>query len=160
MPAPLTCFATCAVGLEPLLAGELRGLAADRGLEVRAEEPGGIEFRADRPGLYAANLHLRTASRIIVRVGSFHASAFHELERHARRLRWETFVPPGAALAFRVSARKSRLYHQGAVAERLLAAVAERVPGVRLAQSSADDEAPDEGVQLIVVRLFRDQCIV
>ncbi|MBA2458045.1 MAG: hypothetical protein H0V43_03700 [Gemmatimonadales bacterium] len=158
MPAALTCFATCAVGLEPLLAGELHALAAGRSLEPGTEEPGGIEFRADTSGLYAANLHLRTASRIVVRVGSFHASAFHELERRARRLPWETFIPPGAALAFRVSARKSRLYHQGAIAERLLAAAAERVPGLRAAPEVTEEDAAGVEVQRIIVRLFRDEC--
>jgi len=160
MPAALTCFATCAVGLEPLLAGEMRALAAGRTLELGTEEPGGIEFRADTSCLYAANLHLRTASRIVVRIGSFHASAFHELERRARRLRWEVFIPPGAALAFRVSARKSRLYHQGAIAERLLAAAAERVPGARAAPEVTEEDAAGAEVQRIIVRLFRDECTV
>jgi putative N6-adenine-specific DNA methylase len=160
MPGALTCFAACAVGLEPLLAGELRGLATERRLEIRARETGGIEFRADFSGLYAANLHLRTASRVAVRMGSFHASAFHELERRARRLPWERYVSPGAAVALRVSSRKSRLYHGDAVAQRLLAAALERVPGARAAPPAAEHDGAEPDVQHIIVRLFHDECTV
>ena len=85
MPAErsLHCFAVAAPGLEPLVADELRRLATLCPLEIAAPEPGGVEFQAGRRGLYAANLHLRTASRVLVRMGCFHASAFHELERQA-----------------------------------------------------------------------------
>ena len=152
------CFAACALGLEPILAAELRSLAV-HGLEVQMEEPGGIGFGAGLEGLYAANLHLRTASRVLARIGGFHASAFHELERRGRALPWERFLAPGTGVAFRVTSRKSRLYHQDAIAERLLGVAAERVPGVRAAVAGADDEA-GTGAQVFVVRLFRDECTV
>ena len=145
----LVCFAVAAPGLESLVGDELRSLAALHPLEVDQPEAGGVTFHTDRRGLYAANLHLRIASRVLVRVGAFHASAFHELERHAVRLPWADFVEPGRAVEFRVTSRKSRLYHQDAVAERLAAAVAP------LAGTSAAD-APQE----FVVRLFRDECTV
>jgi putative N6-adenine-specific DNA methylase len=145
----LACFAVAAPGLESLVGNELRSLAALHALEVDQPEAGGVAFRTDHRGLYAANLHLRIASRVLVRVGAFHASAFHELERHAVRLPWAEFVEPGRAVEFRVTSRKSRLYHQDAVAERLGAAVAP------LAGTSAAD-APQE----FVVRLFRDECTV
>ena len=153
MPAErsLHCFAVAAPGLEPLVAGELRGLTAMCPLEIAAPEPGGVEFHAGRRGLYAANLHLRTASRVLVRVGNFHASAFHELERHAARLPWAAFTAPGQAITFRVTSRKSRLYHQDAIAERLLAAA-----GAPALPASAGLPAPQE----FIVRLFRDECTV
>ena len=88
------------------------------------------------PGLYAANLHLRIASRVLVRVGSFHASAFDELERHAARLPWPEFLAPGSPVEFRVTSRKSRLYHQDAVAQRLLGGGERRALGVSPAASS------------------------
>jgi putative N6-adenine-specific DNA methylase len=162
MPFRLACFATCAVGLEPVLAAELRALSRDEPLEPAAAEPGGVGFRAGWAGLYAANLHLRTASRVLLRLGEFHASAFHELERHARALRWGDVVAPGGAMAFRVTSRKSKLYHQDAVAERLLGAVATHVPQVHAAPASGEEEdaSRDPRGQRIVVRLFRDRCTV
>jgi putative N6-adenine-specific DNA methylase len=147
----LACFAVAAPGLEPLVAGELRALAALHPLEIEEPEPGGVGFRTDRRGLYAANLHLRVASRVLVRIGAFHASAFHELERQAGRLPWNELVAPGRAVEFRVTSRKSRLYHQDAIAERLLRSVATRVPA-----TAALGEPPQE----FVVRLFRDECAV
>lgn len=153
MPADrkLACFAVAAPGLEPLVSEELRALAVLYSLDIDPPEAGGIGFRTDTAGLYAANLHLRIASRILVRVGAFHASEFHELERHAGRLPWEAFVAPGRPVEFRVTSRKSKLYHQDAVAERLTASVAARVPG------AWGEKAPP---QEFVVRLFRDECTV
>ena len=147
----LACFAVTAPGLEPLVERELRDLRGPHLLELEGAEAGGVSFRADRAGLYAANLHLRIASRVLVRIGSFHAAAFGELERHAARLPWAEVLAPGRPVEFRVTSRKSRLYHQDAVAQRLLAAVASRVGTPR---------AGEESAQEFVIRLFRDQCTV
>ncbi len=144
----LDCFAVAGLGLEPLVAAELHALGKLHSVAVGETEPGGVSFRADRAGLYAANLHLRIASRVLVRIGTFHASAFHELERHAARLPWRAFVASGSPVAFRVTSRKSRLYHQDAIAQRLLvAASGMTAPG-------------GDPAQEFVVRLFRDECTV
>jgi len=149
MPPPvLDCYAITPPGVEALTAGELTAL----GMAPSAIEPGGVSFRATLAQVAVANLELRTASRVLVRVATFHASAFHELERRAARLHWEAYVPPGAGIAFRVTSRKSKLYHQDGIAERLAGAAARRVPGVHL---SGDDDA-----QRFMVRLFRDDCTV
>jgi putative N6-adenine-specific DNA methylase len=42
----------------------------------------------------AANLELRTATRVIVRIGQFEARAFHDLEIRAKRIPWEAYVAP------------------------------------------------------------------
>lgn len=152
-PEPdLACFAVVAPGLESLVVDELRALAAVQPLRVEDSEAGGVAFKADRAGLYAANLHLRMATRVLVRVGSFHANAFSQLERRARRLPWGRFVRDGQAVVFRVTSRKSRLYHQEAVAQRLLDAA-----GGRVSDGSAGGGS---GAQEFVVRLYRDECTV
>jgi putative N6-adenine-specific DNA methylase len=68
-------------------------------------------------------------------------------------LPWDEFVGDGQGVEFRVTSRKSRLYHQDAVAERLQAAVVMRASG-----AAPDDRGP--APQEFVVRLFRDQCTV
>lgn len=146
----LDCFAVAAPGLESLVAAELRVLGESQRVAVGETEPGGVSFRTDRAGLYAANLHLRIASRVLVRIGTFHASEFHELERHAARLPWREFVTSGSPIAFRVTSRKSRLYHQDAVAQRLLAVAGGATP------ATSEQDAAQE----FIVRLFRDECIV
>jgi len=103
------CYAITPPGVEHLTAGELVGL----GITPGAIEPGGVSFRTRANGVARANLELRTASRVLVRMGTFHASAFHELERRAARLQWEAYLSRGRAVSFRVTSRKSKLYHQG-----------------------------------------------
>lgn len=153
----LDTFAACAPGLEPLLAAELGALGI-RG----TPEPGGVTWTAGAAELYAANLRLRTASRVTVLAGAFRAKTFFELERHAGKVPWERWVAPGERVRLRVTCRKSRLYHEGAVAQRVMEAIARRVQGAVAASSAKgedDDEGPEEG-QLFVVRFVRDACTV
>ncbi len=125
-----------------------------------AVEPGGVALRGELAGVYAANLHLRTASRVLVRAAEFHASTFYELERRAKRVPWTAFVSPRATVEFRVTSRKSKLYHQRAVAERLAAALQHAVPNVRVAAAGGEDDAGGAEVQRFVVRLVHDECTV
>lgn len=153
---PLEFFAVTAPGLAELAAAELEALG------IRGEvDPGGVSWRGSLRDLYRANLELRTASRVLVRVGEFRATSFWELERHARSLPWQRFVDPARDVSWRVTCRKSRLYHQGAVAQRFAEAV-QRSVGARSGEpSGADDEAEeDAGGQVLVVRFVRDRCTV
>jgi putative N6-adenine-specific DNA methylase len=105
------------------------------------------------------NLWLRTASRVLLRLGEpFRATTFAELVRKASGLSWERFVRKGVRAAFRVSCRKSRLYHSGAVAERLHAALEART-GFPVPRAEAGEEAPADA-QLFLARLERDLCSV
>jgi putative N6-adenine-specific DNA methylase len=154
---PLACFAVAALGLEALVAGELATLAGE-GLAVGAIEPGGVSFGADYGGLYAANLHLRLASRVLLRLGSFEARAFNQLERRGRRLPWGDILVPGQPVRFRVTSRKSRLYHQDAVAERLLRLSGGVAPSA--GGEAGGDDGEESATQEFVVRLHRDQCTI
>ncbi len=155
-------FAVAAPGLEPLVAAELRGLGASQVTEAA----GGVGFRADMALLARANLELRVASRVLVRLAAFRATAFHELERAARKVEWARVLALGTAFAVRATCRKSRLYHSAGVAQRVAGAIERAVPQVTgvAPGSDADDatEAGDADVapQLIVVRLDHDRCTV
>jgi putative N6-adenine-specific DNA methylase len=147
MAAGYDCYAITPPGVESVTARELVGL----GVEPGAMEPGGVSFRGGPAALYTANLELRTASRVLVRIGSFRAASFRELERRAGRISWERFLAGDTLPAFRVTSRKSRLYHQGAVEERL----------ERIAENGRNEPRTGEnGTQLFVVRLFRDECTI
>src|SRR5437764_2616474 len=141
-------FAVCAPGLEPVLASELRAL----GLPGRALA-GGVEVDGGVPEVMRMNLWLRTASRVLLRLGEpFRATTFPELVRKASALPWERFLRKSVPAAFRVTCRKSRLYHSGAVAERLHAALEARV-GFRISRvESTGEEAPADA-QLFLARL-------
>ena len=154
-------FAVTAPGLAPLARGELVSL----GIAPTATEPAGLSFTTDAAGLATAQLELRTVSRILVRLASFRATAFHELERAARPIDWATILPAGAPFALRVTCRKSRLYHSDAVAERVAGAIVRAIPGASwqgATETSDEPEAPavgaDDPPQLFVVRFDRDRC--
>ncbi len=161
MPLPdlLDCFVTTAPGVESLLAGEL----AAHGLVTGAQEPGGVAFTATRRELADALLWLRTANRITVRLATFHARTFGELERYAAAIAWGDVVAPGGSVHFRVTSKKSKLYHDGGIAERLERSVLAALPGVTLVRAPSaaelleDDVATLPNVQRIVVRLMRDE---
>lgn len=160
-----TYFVVTAPGLEPFTAEELRGLdllpAAVSG-EIRGEEAkaGGLTFKGDPGALYRANLHLRTASRILARLGNFfYATTFAELQKRASRLPWERFLTPGQPVAMRVTCHTSRLYHSDAVARSVLAGLEERLSQTSLLVK-ADEEADGHPPQRIIVRLLDDKCTV
>jgi putative N6-adenine-specific DNA methylase len=99
-----------------------------------------VEFRGDLQAVYRANLHLRTASRVLVRMGEFYAAAFSELRKKAGRLAWERYLAPGHPVALHVTCRRSRLYHSDAVAERVAGAIGDRL-GQPAPQLKADEGA-------------------
>jgi putative N6-adenine-specific DNA methylase len=147
-------FVSTAPGLEAVTAGEILRL----GFAGATVEAGGVSLRTRNEGLRRLNVHLRTASRVLVRLASFRASSFGELERKARKVPWGRILPsaPGRgpqAPLFDVTSRKSRLYHSGAVTERLqrsLHAWGERRAG---GPSAVTGGPPPR----FVVRLSRDE---
>jgi putative N6-adenine-specific DNA methylase len=158
----LACFAIVAPGLEGLALAEARALGLPADLEPGG---GGIGWQGDLRSVLLANGGLRIASRVVVRLASFEARSFAELERHARQVPWSRIVAPGGAARFRVTCKKSKLYHSDAVAQRLADALTRAVPGARVegATRSEDDdasEATNDDAQLFVVRLLRDRCTV
>ena len=146
------------------MARELAALGAVDATEVA----GGVEFLADEFLLATAHLQLRIASRVLVRLASFRATAFHELERAARQVEWTRVLAASSGFRLRVTCRKSRLYHSDAVAERVAAAIVRGVSGAEWRESGdADSEQEDESSpeeehapQLFVVRLDRDRCTI
>ena len=78
--------------------------------DIDFEEPvkGGVAFNGRLPDLYLANLHMRTAGRILMRLAHFKASAFNQLENRSRSLVWSLYLPPGDIPDIRVTARHSR----------------------------------------------------
>jgi putative N6-adenine-specific DNA methylase len=114
-------------------------------LEALGERPrieeGGVEWDGDARSIMRANLWLRTASRVVVRVAQFRATAFYELEKRAKKIPWGQFLGGEGRADFRVTAHKSRLYHSDAIAQRLNGAAGVRTKGRD---------------QLFIVRVVRD----
>lgn len=148
----MNLLAITAPGIEQILKAELKAL----GLKAGKTLPGGVELRGSIDDVMKANLWSRTANRIIVRVDEFHASSFHELERRAKKVEWGKYIARGAAVSFRVTCRKSRLYHSDAVAERFENVVAQQMNS-KIADRNADEDS-DTDAQLFIVRFVNDVC--
>lgn len=149
----LDIYSVAAPGLEFVTAAEL----ATMGHAARGTIRGGVAWRGSARDLYKANLWLRSASRVVVRVAEFHAGTFAELERRGKRVPWGRFVRARDSLKFRVTCHKSALYHTSAVAQRL-AECASAVTGCSVVKDAELDEDADGsgGEQVFIVRLDHD----
>ena len=99
MSTSWSAFAITAPGIAPVTAAELTAL----GIPHDAPTPDGVAFAADFRTIALVNLWLRTASRVIVRLGEFKAQGFAELEKGAARLPWQQVLLPGQAVAIAAS---------------------------------------------------------
>jgi putative N6-adenine-specific DNA methylase len=143
-------FVITAPGLEAICGAEAVAL----GLEECLPAVGGVTFSGGLHELYAANLYLRTATRILVRLGDFKATDFPELFRKTLRLPWGSFLRPDTAIEIRATAHRSRLIHTGRIVETVNAAI-ERALG---RDASSDIQAAFK--QLILVRFEEDNCTI
>jgi putative N6-adenine-specific DNA methylase len=87
----LTLIATSAMGLEALVAKEVR----DLGYECTVEN-GKITFQGDEKAICRANLWLRTADRVKLKIGEFKATTFEELFEKTKALNWGDYIPENA----------------------------------------------------------------
>lgn len=153
-------FAIAAPGLAPLVAAEL--VALD--IAPRDVSEAGVAFTATHAQLLAANLWLRVASRLVVRLAEFEARDFATLEKQAQRVPWSRVMTRGALVKLRVTCRKSRLYHSDAVAERVARGIERSVGDVTITSGTRDDDDADiataDAPQLIIVRFDHDRCTI
>ncbi|MDF1593761.1 MAG: hypothetical protein P1P89_19815 [Desulfobacterales bacterium] len=110
-------FAATAPGLEMVCRDELKSFLLPQ-IHIAAVE-GGVEFSGHLPDCYLANLNLRSANRVLMRIRSFHAADFRQLEKNLRDIPWELYLHPGATIQIHATSRQSRLYHKDAIAERV-----------------------------------------
>jgi putative N6-adenine-specific DNA methylase len=128
-------------GMENLCRMELTRLPSFGG--EAAAVSGGVEFSGKLYDGYLANLHLRTATRVLMRMDTVSASHFSQLSKKAAEIPWELYLGPDAAPLIRVSTHHCRLYHKDAVA----AIFAESVRS-RLLQYAGDAQGQDiSGIQ-------------
>jgi putative N6-adenine-specific DNA methylase len=116
MPSrPHQVYVVTPPGVEAVTARELRAI----GLKVPVVAHGGLPVRMTTGELYAANLHLRTASRLLLRVARFPAPDFAALARGIGAIPFETWLVDGQPATVRVDSVASMLHHTGAIEERV-----------------------------------------
>lgn len=102
----LQLIATCLFGLEKLLGEEIDALGFKR-IETM---DGRITFEGDEGAVVAANLRLRCAERIYIKMGAFPATSFEELFEGVKNLPWEDFVGEDDAFPVKGHAIRSKLF--------------------------------------------------
>ena len=85
-------MAPCHFGLEAVLKREIQ----DLGYEVSEVENGRVTFRGDAKAVCRANIFLRTAERVLLKVGDFEARTFDELFEETKAIPWEVYLPKDA----------------------------------------------------------------
>ncbi len=101
------CIAPCHFGLEAVLKREIIEL----GYEITSVEDGRVTFIGDAEAVCRANVFLRTAERILIKVGQFHAETFDELFEGTKALPWEEYLPQNAKFwVAKAASVKSKLF--------------------------------------------------
>ena len=117
----------CHFGLEAVLKKEIMEL----GYEIVSVEDGRITFAGDTQAICRANIFLRSAQRVLVKVGSFHAETFEELFQGTRSLPWETYIPKdGKFWVAKAASIKSKLFSPSDIQSVMKKAMVERMKSV------------------------------
>lgn len=120
-------IAPCHFGLEAVLKREI----ADLGYEVTAVEDGRVTFAGDEEAVCRANIFLRTAERVLIKIGSFHAETFEELFQGTKALEWEQYIPAdGRFWVAKAASVKSRLFSPSDIQSIMKKAMVDRLKGV------------------------------
>ncbi|MDM8541340.1 hypothetical protein QUF90_09645 [Desulfococcaceae bacterium HSG9] len=106
-------FVATSPGLENICLKELHGAPISVG--NASISGGGVTFTGRLPDCYKANLHLRTANRVLMRIGSFKATNFRRLDKKLADFPWELYLPADVTLLIHVTAHHSRLFHKKAI---------------------------------------------
>ncbi|MEY8392283.1 class I SAM-dependent RNA methyltransferase [Lachnospiraceae bacterium] len=100
-------IAPCHFGLEAVLKKEIYEL----GYEITKVEDGRVTFEGDAEAVCRANIFLRTAERVLLKAGQFHAETFEELFQGIKGISWEKYIPEdGKFWVAKASSIKSKLF--------------------------------------------------
>lgn len=119
----LEIFFVAVPGLENSLLNEVRA----KGFQAPTPSKGGITVRGHWPDVWRANLSLRGASKVLVRLGAFHALHLAQLDKRARKFPWADYLRADVPVRVEVSCKKSKIYHQRAAKQRVETAISEEL---------------------------------
>ena len=137
-------IAPCHFGLEAVLKREI----IDLGYEISEVEDGRVTFIGDEEAICRANVFLRTAERILIKVGSFKATSFEELFEATKSLRWEEYIPRnGKFWVAKAASIKSKLFSPSDIQSIMKKAMVERMK-----QKYHREHFEEDGVSYPVVK--------
>jgi len=137
----------CLLGLESVLAGEMKRMGAQN---ITAED-GRVSFEGTFEDAAAANLRLRTAERVQIVVAEFEARSYEELFQGTLAAPWEEFI--GRKDAFPVKGRtvRSQLYSMSDCQSIIKKAICKHLEGV-YHQSWFDETGPTIQIQFMILK--------
>lgn len=146
-------MAPCHFGLEAVLKKEI----LDLGYEIVRVEDGRVTFAGDEDAICRANIFLRTAERILLKVGQLHAVTFDELFEGIKALPWENYIPSdGKFWVAKASSVKSKLFSPSDIQSIVKKAIVERLKGVYSLQWF-----PETGAEYpIRISFMKDEAVV
>ena len=102
-----TLISPCFFGMEKMLATEIKNL----GFEIEKTEDGRVTYKTGEDGIAKANMWLRCAERVNLKVAEFEARTFDELYENTKRINWAKYIPYGAQFPIsKASSIKSKLF--------------------------------------------------
>lgn len=119
-------IATATFGLEAVVKREVEAL----GYKIIKSEDGKITFLGDERALVRANLWLRTADRVLVKMAEFEAREFEELFQQTKGIPWEEWIPVDGNAIVTGSSVRSQLHSVPACQSIVKKAIMERLKDV------------------------------
>ena len=117
----------CHFGMEAVLKREID----DLGYDISEVVDGRVTFLGDEEALCRANIFLRSAERVLIKIGSFHAESFEELFEGTKALPWEEYIPEdGRFWVAKAASVKSKLFSPSDIQSVMKKAMVERLKGV------------------------------
>lgn len=146
-------IAPCHFGTEAVLKREILNL----GYEIQGVEDGKITFAGDSDAICRSNIFLRTTERILLKVGSFHASTFDELFEGTKALPWERFIPEdGKFWVAKATSIKSKLFSPSDIQSVMKKAIVDR-----LKKKYNVNWFPEDGADFpLRVTIMKDEVVV
>ncbi len=129
-------IAPCHFGMEAVLKREIQ----DLGYDVTQVADGRVTFFGDEEAVCRANVFLRTAERILIRIGSFRAETFEELFQGTKSLPWEEYIPAdGKFWVAKAASVKSKLFSPSDIQSIMKKAMVERLKEIYHVNRFAED---------------------
>lgn len=145
--AKIDLIATATFGLEAVVAQELK----DLGYENVKTDNARVLFEADEAAICRTNLWLRTADRVLIRVGEFSVTSFEELFEKTKALPWPDWLPENASFPVNGKSIKSQLFSVPDCQAIVKKAIVEKMKQ-RYKRSWFEEDGPRYTIEISILR--------
>ena len=144
-------IAPCHFGLESVLKREIY----DLGYDIVKVEDGKVTFIGDADAIARANIFLRTAERVLLKVGEFRATTFTELFDNVNALEWEHYIPKnGKFWVTKANSINSKLFSSSDIQSIVKKAIVERLKK-KYAVSWFDEDGDSYPIRVSIMKEIR-----